>query len=266
MSRKGVGERARALAHQECDAILQGLSARRDRHDAVHAARKAIRRLRALLALLEHSDLDASRVDRVLQRLGDSLSRIRDAHVVSETAMVLKRNHPGLAWRTAVDALSHRREHIMRSEMDGDPEFARRRRLLSQVDAWLTVQAWDSLGAGTFESGIARSTRRAAKAARRAAHDDDPESIHRWRRRIRRLRMQQEALQVLGISVRPRGGGHASTTKALHKLSDQLGWQQDLRMLRNLVRPMAVWPGKDAVLKVLGDSLQAASVDAGRHG
>jgi CHAD domain-containing protein len=265
MSKDGVGERARALAHHECDLILQGLSDREQLHEAVHSARKAVRRLRALLALLEESDLDPTRPDRTLQQLGDSLSHIRDAHVVSETAERLQRDHPALAWKPVLDALLLRRDAIMRSALESDPEFAARRTRLSKVDAWVTTQAWEALKPSMIKSGIAYSERRVRKAAKRAANKDDPESIHRWRRRVRRLRMQREALPELGLSASEDGKSQSASTKGLHKLSDRLGWQQDLRMVRNLVRPMPVWEGKPAILRLLDAQIRKAAVDAGKH-
>src|SRR5215467_4639840 len=96
MSKQGVGERARALARHEAALILQGLAPTQSPEQAIHSARKATRRLRALLALLEGSALDLGRADMDLQQLGDSLSDMRDAHVVAEAAERMYKEHPGV--------------------------------------------------------------------------------------------------------------------------------------------------------------------------
>ena len=72
--------------------------------------------------------------------------------------------------------------------------------------------------------------------------------------------MQLEALPELGLDAASMVGGLRASgkAKALHKLSDALGWQQDLRMLRNLVRPMPVWDGKAAVLALIKSELSNA--------
>ena len=261
MSKQGVGERAHALARQECAAILQGLSATSAPDQAIHSARKAIRRLRALLALLERSELDLDRADASLQRLGDSLSDMRDAHVVAEAAERLQTDHPDVELGPACASLQQRSERVMRNELDSDPLLGRRRKQLADVSLWLDAQPWHAVKSSDIKAGLLHSERRARKAQKRAAHDDSPENVHRWRRRVRRLRMQLEALPELGLKAAGlvdslHGPGKA---KALHKVSDQLGWQQDLRMLRNLVRPMPVWDGKPEVLGLI-DRLMA---DAG---
>lgn len=262
MSKQGVGERAHGLARRECAAILQGLAATDAPEPAIHSARKAIRRLRALLALLERSELDLDRADASLQRLGDSLSDVRDAHVVAEAAERLQVDHPEVQLGPACEALQRRSERVMRNEMDKDPLLGRRRKQLADVTLWLDALPWHAVKSSDIKAGLLHSERRARKAQKRAAHDNSPENVHRWRRRVRRLRMQLEALPELGLKtaalvVALHGTGK---TKALHKLSDQLGWQQDLRMLRNLVRPMPVWSGKPEVLGLIDRLMADADV------
>ncbi len=264
MSKQEVGERAHALARRECAAILQGLSPTDAPEPAIHSARKAIRRLRALLALLERSELDLDRADASLQRLGDSLSDMRDAHVVAEAAQRLQADHPEVQLGPVCEALQRRSERVMRNELDKDPLLGRRRKQLADVTLWLDALPWHAVKSSDIKAGLLHSERRARKAQKRAAHDESPENVHRWRRRVRRLRMQLEALPELGLKVAALVDALHGTgkTKALHKVSDQLGWQQDLRMLRNLVRPMPVWDGKPEVLGLI-DRLMA---DAGVRG
>lgn len=222
----------------------------------------AIRRLRALLALLERSELDLDRADASLQRLGDSLSDVRDAHVVAEAAERLQVDHPEVQWGPACEALQRRSERVMRNEMDKDPLLGRRRKQLGDVTLWLDALPWHAVKSSDIKAGLLHSERRARKAQKRAAHDNSPENVHRWRRRVRRLRMQLEALPELGLKTAALVDALHGTgkTKALHKVSDQLGWQQDLRMLRNLVRPMPVWVGKPEVLGLIGRLMADAGV------
>ncbi len=58
MSAAEPGEAFRQSALHECAAIAAALSSASDPHPAIHSARKAIRRLRSLLALLQHAALD----------------------------------------------------------------------------------------------------------------------------------------------------------------------------------------------------------------
>ncbi|WP_282295283.1 CHAD domain-containing protein [Stenotrophomonas sp. PS02289] len=244
------------MARREGALILQGLAPTESPEQAIHSARKAIRRLRALLALLEGSALDLDRADVDLQRLGDSLSDMRDAHVVTEAAERLQKQHPALDLGPAVERLRHRSEHIMRNKVGKDPNFSRRHKQLADAALWLDAQPWQAVKMSDIKSALALSERRARKAKKRAA-DGDPEAVHRWRRRVRRLRMQLEVLPELGLDAASMVDGLRTSgkTKALHKLSDALGWHQDLRMLRNLVNPMPVWDGKAAVLALINNEL-----------
>ena len=101
----------------------------------------------------------------------------------------------------------------------------------------------------------------------RAKVDAAPEVVHRWRRKVRRLRMQLEAAQALGVLHRHDAGRSelARKGKALHKISDRLGWEQDLRMLRNLVRSLPYAEGKQAVMTVVDRVLHAQNYDSVSH-
>lgn len=80
------GHAAQDLVKRECRTILRALALGKHPNAAVHRGRKAIRRLRALLALIEPRFDTVKSADRSLQRLGDSLSKLRDAHVATEIA------------------------------------------------------------------------------------------------------------------------------------------------------------------------------------
>ena len=244
------GAVARELLAQDGARVVAALAAPDDQNEGIHAARKAIRRMRAVLALLDEDEFELEREDRSLRRLGKGLSALRDAHVVVEAAKRLQALHPGPAWAGVVGTLEQRRSGILQQAAAIDPQFARRRMTIERVLQRLEAQPWERLRRRHVRAALARSERRVKRAASRAASDGDAEAIHRWRRRVRRLRMQLDAGQALGAF-----GGHAKgrvasngRAKALHKTSDGLGWLQDLQMLRNLVRRMPAEEGKADVL------------------
>ncbi|WP_416057454.1 CHAD domain-containing protein [Stenotrophomonas maltophilia] len=240
-------------ALEECSLIASALPAAvaHAPHASIHAARKAIRRLRALLGLLEGTALalalDAT--DQRLQRLGDSLSDLRDAHVVLQAAALLQDRHAGEAWPTIIDGLTRRRDRLLQQALQRDPGFRRRLRSVAQVQAALSAQSRRQVRRSTLRANLQRSHRRVRKAARRAEVGGNAEALHRWRRRVRRLRMQVELGHGLHLHL------HAAAlqtgkqdARELHRLSDALGEQQDLRLLHNLVKAMPAAAGKDVVL------------------
>lgn len=251
---------ARNLLLKDARAVLDALPAPHDQNEAIHAARKAIRRMRALLGLLVDDAFELDREDLALRRLGKGLSNMRDAHVVVETAKRLQAAHPEAGWESVIQALALRRTRILQRSLAVDPRFVRRRRVIERVVQNAEAQPWQSLRRRSIRAALKSSERRARKAAARAEHDDDPVTVHRWRRRVRRLRMQLDAAQALG-ALEAHGAGHAAAVqkgKALHKVSDRLGWNQDLRLLRNLVRSMPATAGKPEVMEVLERELESS--------
>ncbi len=260
MPSKSIGSATGALVRRECLAINDALNGFSNVHDSIHAARKAVRRLRALLALVAETALDLDQADNTLRRLGDGLSALRDAHVAVETCDRLSAQAPVPSWALVRGHLLQRRDRMLARALTGDPAFARRRASLARVAGRLQAQPWSSLTNREINKAMARSERRTAKAEKRAARTGDPQDLHRWRRRVRRLRMQLEALpaldSALGALIKRKGLGHQA--RALHALGDQLGRQQDLRMVRNLVRVMPGVPERRGLLAQIDAALAAA--------
>ena len=229
----------RSMVHVECRAILRALASGRRIDVSIHEARKAIRRLRALLALVADAQWGGiKRVDRELQRLGDGLSPLRDAHVAVITAKHCLRAHGEATWTPVVDQLVVRRNALMQQALVDDLDFQRRRERVARIDSTLDRLPWESLDADVLRDGLKRSRRRVAKAKKKAKADPTLDKLHRWRRRARRLRMQLVAL----------GDAKSDEATGLHELGDRLGSLQDLRMLRKLLRQMPDLPQRDAVL------------------
>lgn len=266
MAADSPGSAARDLLIKDSAAILAALPSAQDQNEAIHAARKAIRRMRALLALLADSELEMGREDLALRRLGKGLSRLRDAHVVVETAKRMQALHSEPGWDRIIAGLEMRRTRILQRYLAQDTGFMRRRRVVTQLQARLERQPWETLRRASIRNGLARSERRVKRAGARAAHDGNPDQVHQWRRRVRRLRMQLDvahALGVLGGKDRERGA-LVRKAKALHKTSDRLGWNQDLQLLRSLVRNLPAGGGKAGVLARIEKAVEEAADDLPR--
>jgi CHAD domain-containing protein len=247
---------ARALVLAECDSIARALSARTRVHDAIHEARKAIRRLRAFLALVAPRLPGVDEADRVLERLGDDLSPLRDAHVAVQTATRLGARLGKRAWAPAVRRLRARRDDMLREALARDAGFQRRVERVQQVALLLGESDWAALRAKDLGRGLEASHRRAASAKRRAKRRATRTDLHRWRRRLRKLRMQLEAVASLapGVAARAAKVSAADDSKALHKLTDALGERLDLEVLRDLLRTMPDFPGREARIAELAEA------------
>lgn len=235
-----IGAAARQLVQEECLAIADALAMRPDIHVGVHNARKAIRRLRAVLALFATDEQLLQRSDRALQRLGRGLSALRDAHVLVDTAQSLQAGAPATGWAPVITHLGARRDRLLQRACAQDPGFQKKQRVVRRVGLELDTQGWELVRKADLRRALARSRRRVEKAAARARRSDDAQALHEWRRRVRRLRMQLEVMARLdgGLVKGHSGSDGGKQAKGLHRLSDALGREQDLRLLRNHVRAM----------------------------
>ena len=245
-----LGAALHALVRQDVQALLDALGDMRSPHRGVHEARKAIRRLRSLLLLgRKRFDAEGKRLDDELGTLATGLSDLRDAHVVVDAAGTLVRgHHDGKAharWIALQRQLSRRRKQVLDRTLADDPRFARRRDSVALHGAMIDLLPWQALDRDAVRRELARSLRRMRKAGKEATRRDaDAGQRHRWRRRLRRLRMQWNALKTLQKHAGDPGVRadidallawlHTQAPRFGHieKSTDALGAAQDLILLR----------------------------------
>ncbi len=230
---------------------------------AIHETRKALKRLRALLRLLEpHLGADVfAREDTTLTGSARRLAGARDTEVALETLDALRARHPGkLEGRGGVLKL--------RAQLLSEREDARRATLSdpavrAQVQAELRacrvrVSAWsltEQRGIELVQPGLARMYRQGRARYRRAARGrgERTRELHRWRKRVKDLRyvaqmLEVETAQKAGARPRKRRARRrwararkdAAWLKRLERraerLGEMLGEEHDLALLQQRVR------------------------------
>jgi len=221
MARKPPGPTSDAARRIATDAIARAhrrLRSRGDRDRAVHDARRAIRRVRALLALLAPS-LGAAYdpIRAPLRTASHSLSRLRDAQTIIET---LDDVAPGRFARLRAKLVRARDARHER----GAARIARVHALLDVATGceaeWLSAVSREA-----WRAGIERSEARARDALDRVERRDNRARTHRLRRRLRELALQ---LELLGFASDKRA--------ALDKPARKLGRERDLLLLQDEVK------------------------------
>lgn len=256
------GEELQRMALWQLDLALEGLGRGDEIPDerAVHEIRKALKRLRALLRLLE-SQLGAgayARESEALRDAGRALSGARDAEVMLATLDTLvERNRDRLAGRRGViglrAALLAERSRAREGAL-GDPRV--RTQVLAELHACrVRVAMWqlpEDAGPELVEAGLLHLYRQGHKRRRRArsGNGDRTRLMHQWRKRVKDLRYALEILQPVELprhegpkgKHRKRAHRHLAAArkdaKWLHqqakradKLGELLGEDHDLAML-----------------------------------
>jgi CHAD domain-containing protein len=262
--RLGVGLRRMALGQLDL-AIesLQGQDPRTSPEKRVHEARKALKRLRALLRLVqdELGEQAYAREAALVRKAGKRLARARDAEVLLSTLDGLVRRHPSkLGSRRGVQRLRAR----LQTERDGAAELAladsaTRADMLDDLRGLRArVAGWELTEPGGVEAieaalerlyGKGRRRMRRARRARRAR----ARKLHEWRKRVKDLRYAAEMLERRdgdGGRVgdrgksrkrrRKRASGKAaflgSVARQADDLGELLGEEHDLAVLAERVR------------------------------
>ena len=197
--------------------------------EAVHEARKALKRLRTLLRVSRPA-LDERRYRReagILRDAGRELSDARDAQVLLETLDSLLKSFgdelPTGAWARLREDLA---AGAKRAQDNGPANFGGVVDVLS--DARMRVSSWplpSENGRASLAEGFEGIYRRGRRALRKAEKNPTPETFHDLRKRAKDLWHSTQLLEpVCPRKMKP-------LSKEAHRLSDLLGDDHDLSVL-----------------------------------
>ena len=231
------------------DHIVWVLRHELDRDLAVHEARKALKRIRAIVRLVrgEIGDFAYRQENFVLREAGRKLSIARSATVVVETTRRFLDENPSLldpiAARRLVVGLESRRD-VVRTPVIHDRQLltdlvtsllAARARYASWPIVELSIdpaRPWRRPMPDHFASvapGLERTYRRGRRAMEEALAERSARALHAWRKRVKYLRYQHEFLEALWPPV------VGAAAESLAELSDGLGVDHDHAEIAALV-------------------------------
>lgn len=255
-----LGAGARRIAIEQCDLAiaLLGGGGRTPDERAVHETRKALKRLRTLVRLLEEQ-LGAqayARESASLRTIAARLSGARDAEVMLATLDATVARAPKLARRRGMARLrkslaaEQRRAAAATLGHPGAlaPALAELQALRWRLSGWHLA---DRKGLKLLERdlrGIYATGRRRRRRAIRARRNRDV-ALHEWRKRAKDLRYACELLQRRKPSTHEARDGSADgrvrvrsakylarTARRADELGELLGEDHDLALLAQLVR------------------------------
>lgn len=241
----GVGVKRVAL--EEFERAAAGFFAPEEHfHNAVHVARKSIKRVRAILAAVR-GDLGEKVYgyeDQFLRDTGRMLSEVRSAVAVTEVAVLIRDIYgeflaPGTFDET-VRGLERRRDILTLKTME-DPHLVGQvvsnlERAHQRYLAWPTDTGTDVYGRAIRDSYAAlqpgmRTTYREGRSRMVKAYTrPSDDNFHDWRRRVKALRYQLEFLMPLWPEVL------VGVAMTLDTLGGLLGEDHDFADLLTLLR------------------------------
>jgi len=254
------GEGLKRIAIGQLDLAIEQLSGARPDSAAVHETRKALKRLRALVRLLEGSlGGDALSSERsTLRDAGRRLAGARDAEVLVSTLDGLLEQGPAkLARRAGVQELRAQlaaERDLAQTRLENDA--ATRMQVLGALHGLRArVPQWplaDDAGLAQLEPGLRHIYRQGRRRYEHAAKQRGAErgrALHEWRKRVKDLRYVAEMLERGAPSggrqrrrERERRRAMQRTQRPIHRiatradeLGEVLGSEHDLALLRERV-------------------------------
>jgi CHAD domain-containing protein len=194
--------------------------------EAVHEARKAVKKDRALLRLVRGAlpDEQRRRENAALREAARGLSGVRDADVMIQTIDQLSDSFAGQVPKRTFCAVRDQLAGGHHGTIDSATSSAAARDLsaaLARIDDWqLGHGGWRAVG-----PGLSQTYRRGRKALASVREEPSLQNLHEWRKRVKDLWYHLRLLQaVCGPAVR-------GQVKEADKLADLLGDDHDLGVL-----------------------------------
>ena len=209
-----------------------------DAVEAIHAARKSLKKERSLLRLTRGAiDRDERRAMMgVLRDSAGKLSVARDADVMVAALDDLAErfsgtaSHGGFVQARAAVVAHREEERVRRGETRAAAAAATNLRSARRGIDSLSLRrgGWQAI-----EDGLLRTYRRGRKAFTAARAEPTPENLHEWRKRVKDLWYHDRLLRSISKATME---GQADEA---HRLSELLGDDHDLHVLRETLNGMA---------------------------
>ncbi len=224
-----VPDEVRRVALGRIDHALDELRGQSDstREEAVHEARKDMKKLRAVLRLVrgELGDRVYQAENACFRDTARQLAGVRDADVMLSTLGGLEERYgelPGAAGRLRPALIAHR----FRTSA-GSMKPASRAAVETLAEARERVVDWplDADGFEMFEEGLGRIYRQGRHSYEAAQKHPSAERLHEWRKRVKDHWHHCQLLQDTWKPVM------SALADEAHELSDRLGDDHDLAVL-----------------------------------
>jgi CHAD domain-containing protein len=236
---------------------------------AIHEARTAVKKVRAILRLLREANTDGlGKDERRLRAVGQVLSTLRDSDAVIATFDLLRRRFPKRLPEHSKAVIRRRlvqaRTRLAREARDNHSvaTAAHTLRVVRRSAKRWDVPIFESLDLSNLLKESYRASRNAMHRAQKTTRGSD---LHRWRKRVKTLWYQLRLIES-------RAPGLRATIQDLEQLETWLGDHQNLSVLQAAIadqkktgqQSLAVLRRLMVVSRSVQKSLRAKALARGR--
>jgi CHAD domain-containing protein len=235
----------------------------KDPAESIHEIRKDIKMTRSLLRLIRPGIPQSTyrRENRHLRDTARLISGTRDADVLAETVDKLADRFAG---RLPKRAFTDLRRRLAKGAAGADA-FAGGDALLTALQhARAQAETWplDRCDRATLRAGVVRAYARGCDALAAVEKDRSVDRLHSWRKRVKDLWYHQRLLRDMWPAPME------ALADESHRLSDLLGDDHDLAMLRARLAESAATVHTEAILALIDErrtELQEEALRLGRR-
>jgi CHAD domain-containing protein len=228
---ESFSEGIKRIVSEQVDKALENLKASRNKDEAVHDARVCVKKIRAVLRMIQDSlgNKAFEEEDIAYRDVARRLSKMRDSTAMLESQDKLTAHFSD---QLATDAFAEIRARLQRSKsaqrrgtktaMSEAAKCLRKAR--GRIEGWTKPEAKQSLSQGlkrTYKSGL--------QSFKLAYDKGSVDAFHEWRKHVKHLLYQTRILQPIW------GRMMKALTRELDALGELLSEHHDLALLRDMV-------------------------------
>lgn len=227
-----ISESVRQVLHEQCDSTLALITAKAEKapHETIHEIRKNFKKIRAVLRLVRDTTGRYHTENRFFRDEARKISDLRDATALIEALDLIEEQFKDKLYKNAfTDVRALLIAKMAEKVLQGN-------KVLQEIHENLRFKCQAMLelplsidGPTSISPGIKRTYKRGRKAYEKASISKLPEDFHEWRKRVKYLRYQLLAIAPVCPPLL------TVWENELHKLSDFLGTDRDLYMLKEFL-------------------------------
>ncbi|MBV9508459.1 MAG: CHAD domain-containing protein [Acidobacteriia bacterium] len=188
---ESVAHAIRRIARDELDSVVEQLGQAQNpkRDEAIHEARKSVKKLRALLRLVEPELGAVYRAEtQLLRSVGRTLSELRDAGSVIESLDKLQQKFANRLHKPVINSVRRGLEVSKKQLEERDNVDSKLSGIAKKLKAaGKRVKKWpiSQDGFPALEPGLEKTFRKGLAAFHQVEKHPSPENYHDWRKRVK---------------------------------------------------------------------------------